>query len=79
MPYEFPGPISFEEWRAAVRLFAVAMRAVGAAARTRLDMYANKISRLNDTYGSMCRWLVAQADQRVRAEHIERIRRKAEE
>ena len=79
VPYEVAGPPSFNEWLAAYRVFSVAMRALRAATTTRLLMYQNKIQKLNETYGHVCWWLVAQADQRMRAEHLERIRRRAEE
>ena len=79
VPYEVQGPPSFSEWQAAYRVFAVGMRALGAATATRLNMYSNRVSRFNDVYGQLCWWLVAQADQRMRSEHLERIRRLAEE
>ena len=79
VPYEVQGPPSHAEWRAAYRVFAVGMRALGAATATRLNMYANRVSKFNDVYGQMCWWLVAQADQRMRSEHLERIRRTAED
>ena len=41
-------------------------------------MYAKKVERFNHTYGAACWWLVAQADQRMRSEQMERIRRRLE-
>ena len=79
VPYEVAGPPSFNEWLAAFRVFSVAMRALRAATATRLLIYQNKIQKLNEAYGHVCWWLVAQADQRMRSEHLERIRRRAEE
>ena len=79
VPYEVAGPPSFTEWLAAFSVFSVAMRALGAATQTRLLLYQKKIQKLNDAYGHVCWWLIAQADQRMRAEHMERIRRRAEE
>ena len=79
VPYEVPGPPSFAEWLAAYKVFSMAMRALEAATHTRLLLYQNKIQRLNDVYGHVCWWLVAQADQRMRGEHLCRIRRRAEE
>ena len=79
VPYEVAGPPSFAEWLAAFRVFSVATRALQAASHTRLLMYQGRIQKLNDAYGHVCWWLVAQADQRMRGEHLERIRRRAEE
>ena len=79
VPYEVAGPPSFSEWLAAFRVFSVAMRALRAATATRLLIYQNKIQKLNEAYGHVCWWLVAQADQRMRSEHLERIRRRVEE
>ena len=79
VPYEVPGPPSFLEWLAAYRVFSIGMRALRAATSTRLLIYQNKVGKFNDTYGQVCWWLVAQADQRMRTEQLERIRRKAEE
>ena len=78
MPYEVSGPPSFEEWLAAFRVFAMAMRAVGAATGAKLLQYENKVRRFNETYGHACWWLVAQADQRMRGEHLDRLRRRLE-
>ena len=78
VPYEVPGPPDFGAWQAAFRVFSTAMRAMQAATHTRLLMYAKKNERFNDTYGALCWWLVAQADQRMRSEHMERIRRRLE-
>ncbi|CAK0804234.1 unnamed protein product [Prorocentrum cordatum] len=78
-PYEVPGPPTFAEWLPAFRVFSVGMRALGAATTTRLQLYQNKISKFNNTYGEVCWWLVALADQRMRSERMERIRRRAEE
>lgn len=79
VPYEVAGPPSYNEWKAAFQVFSVGMRALQAATATRLNMYANRIARFNEVYGHVCWWLVAQADQRMRSEHMERIRRQAEE
>ena len=51
------------------------MRAWAAATQTRLHMYDSKIAKLDELYGQGCWWLV----QRMRSEHMERIRRKCEE
>ena len=59
MPYEVPGPPSFGEWLATYKVFAVGMRALGAGSQTRLQMYSNRIAKLNEIYGQVCWWLVA--------------------
>ena len=79
IPQEIPGPPTLQAWLAAWNVFAVGMRALGAATATRLNLYKAKIMKLAELYGDKCWWLVAQADARVRSEHIERIRRRAEE
>ena len=78
VPYEVPGPPDFGAWQSAFRVFSTAMRALQAATQTRLLMYAKKVERFNDTYGAACWWLVAQADQRMRSEQMERIHRRLE-
>jgi hypothetical protein len=50
----------------------------GAATQTRLTIYAKKIEKFNETYGALCWWLITQADQRMRSEQMERIRRRLE-
>ena len=78
VPYEIQGPPDFVAWQAAFRVFSTAMRALCAATSTRLQIYAKKIEKFNETYGTLCWWLVAQADQRMRLEQMERIRRRLE-
>ena len=77
-PHEVAGPPSFEEWLAAWRVFATAMRALQAASAAKLAMYESRIRRFHDSFGPRCWWIVAQADQRMRGEQWERLRRRAE-
>ena len=70
VPYEVPGPPSYSEWLKAWRVFVIAMMCLGAATQTRLAMYARKIAELSEVYGEVCWWLVAQADWRMRSEHM---------
>ena len=56
----------------------MAMRALGAASPSRLMQYESRIAKLNVDFGPQCWWLLAQADQRMRGEHWERLRRRAE-
>ena len=78
LPHEVPGPPSYSDWLLAFRVFSMAMRALGAATQTRLLMYQHRVERFNSDYGQVCWWLVAQADQRLRGEHLGRIRRREE-
>ena len=78
LPHEVPGPPSFVDWLSAYRVFAMAMRALNAATHTRLLMYQHRVEKYNADYGQVCWWLLAQADQRMRSEHIGRIRRTLE-
>ncbi len=77
VPYGIPGPPDFGAWQAAFRVFSTTMRVLSSSTHMRL-MYAKKIERFNDTYGALCWWLVTQADQRMRSEQMERIRRRVE-
>ena len=77
-PYEVAGPPSHVEWAQAFRVFAMAMRALDAATLPRLELYATRIRKFHETYGPAFWWLIAQADQRMRAEQFDRLRRRAE-
>ena len=72
---ELSGPCSFTEWGKAWRVFSFALTVLGAASRTRLDKYRERISKLSEDYPASW-WIVAMADMRMRSEHLERIRRK---
>ena len=75
---ELPGPPSIDEWRRSWKVFTFIMVALGAVSRARLDRYRDKIGYLNDKFGQMrgCTWwLIALADQRMRSERMEKLRR----
>eukprot|EP00972_Heterocapsa_arctica_P101882 15010273-Heterocapsa_arctica.AAC.1 len=74
---EFTGPPSLDEWMKSWRVFATAMMILKGATRARLERYANKIASLDSTYPNTW-WLIALADGRMRGEHFERLRRKAQ-
>ena len=80
---EVPGPSNFKEWIDGWRVYTFIMIALEAASRARLGRYAEKIQDLLNKYGEMggvnTWWMVALADQRMRAERMERIRRDLEE
>lgn len=71
---EIAGPTSYEEWRSSWEVFAFAMEVLQAASRARLERYACHIRKLAGTYPEFW-WIVAMADSRCRAEHLERVRR----
>lgn len=74
---EVAAPASFKEWVAAWRVFAMAMRALGAAKGVKLALYEKHIEELADRYHKFW-WLVAQADARMRSERWEYILAEAE-
>jgi uncharacterized membrane protein YgcG len=77
---ELPGPSDFTEWRRSWRVFVNIMRTLEAASSSRLERYYEHIHALNDKYGNLggvsTWWLIALADQRMRSERMEKIRRK---
>ena len=79
VPYEVPGPPTYDDWLKAWRVFAVAMVCLQAATASRLTLYQRKIAHLAEVYGEACWWLVAQADSRMRFEQMPRILRRAKE
>ena len=78
VPYEIAGPPDFAEWLRSFRVLGVALRALGQVDPARLGLYENHIRKLSSNFGSACWWLVAQAEQRMRSEQFDRLRRRAE-
>ena len=81
-PKEFKGPRTLDEWRAHWRVYSFALRCFGALDRARLQQYANQIERLHSDYANLPGggwWIIAVADVRMRSEHMEKLRRKAEQ
>jgi len=78
---ELPGPSSHAEWLRSWKVYSYILVALDAVSKTRLERYAAKISDLNRKYGCLrgdSWWLVALADQRMRSERMERLRREIE-
>ncbi|CAK0795538.1 unnamed protein product [Prorocentrum cordatum] len=74
MARELPGPANFEQWQAAWRVFATACLMLGIVARAALDGNARHIERLSALWPEA--WhLVYMADDKLRCDHIERLRR----
>ena len=81
-PKEFKGPRTLDEWRAHWRVYSFALRCFGAVDRARLQQYANHIERFHSDYANLPGggwWIIAVADVRMRSEHKEKLRRKAEQ
>lgn len=77
---ELPGPSDFTEWRRSWRVYVNIMRTLEAASSSRLERYYEHVHALNEKYGNLggvsTWWLIALADQRMRSERMEKIRRK---
>eukprot|EP00971_Amphidinium_carterae_P254737 5056719-Amphidinium_carterae.1 len=71
---ELPGPESYEQWLSSWRVFAVAclmLKIASLAALTTYERFMEKLTRMWPTA-----WhLVYSADDKCRAEHLERLRR----
>ena len=75
---ELPGPASHAEWLRSWEVYSFILVVLDAVTRARLERYASKVASLVDQYGNMrgnCRWIVALADQLLRSERLEIIRR----
>lgn len=78
---ELPGPPSLEEWLRSWKVYAFILVALGAATRARLERYRDKVIALTAKYGHIrgeSWWIIALADQRMRSERMERLRRELE-
>ena len=78
---ELPGPPSLQEWLRAWKVYTFILVALGAASRARLERYRDKVVALTAKYGTIrgeSWWIIAVADQRMRSERMERIRRELE-
>ena len=71
---EVPGPENFIQWEASWEMFTVAMIMLGAGTVAALSTYKVAIRTLVTTWPD-CWHLIALADDKMRAEHWERIRR----
>ena len=78
---ELPGPPSLAEWLRSWKVYTFIMIALGAASRARLERYRERVVALAEKYGGIrgdSWWIVALADQRMRSERMERLRRELE-
>ena len=78
---ELPGPPSIDEWLRSWKVYTFILVALGAASRARLERYRDKVVALANKYGQIrggSWWIIALADQRMRSERMERIRRELE-
>ena len=81
-PKEIKGPRTLDEWRAHWRVYSFALRCFGAVDRAWLQQCANLFERLHSDYANLPGggwWIIAVADVRMRSEHVEKLRRKAEQ
>ena len=76
---ELPGPPSFDLWWSSYRVLRTIFLLLDVVPPETLDNYGELIKDLHDTYGSRCWFIVYQADVRMRSEHMERLRRQAEQ
>lgn len=73
-----PGPSTFELWWAAFRVLRCTLLLLEVVPPEILDAYGEFIREQNTAYGPDAWFLVYQADVRMRSEHFDRIRRRAE-
>ena len=79
---EFKGPRTFDEWRVLWRVYTIALLCFGAVDRARQQQYECHVERfhfdhINSPGGFW--WIIVVADVRMRSEHMEKLRRKAEQ
>jgi hypothetical protein len=75
---ELDGPPTVEVWMDCWQVFRVAMLLLDACDAEILDLYASNIRTLATRYGRECWFIVYTADQRMRAERGEKLRREAD-
>jgi hypothetical protein len=75
---ELGGPPTVEVWMDCWQVFRVAMLLLEACEAEILDLYASNIRALAARYGRECWFIVYTADQRMRAERWEKLRREAD-
>ena len=74
---ELPGPENFQQWLSSWRVFEAAAIMLDLSSMAALALYEKAIQRLTRLWPSAWHLVVA-ADDKCRAEHIERIRRSCE-
>ena len=68
-------------WLRSWKVYTFILLALGAVSRARLERYRDKVVTLTGKYGKLqgdSWWIIALADQRMRAERMERIGRELE-
>jgi len=76
---EVRGPSNFEEWKACFLIWRTAVIMLDIVTPGAADAYVRHIERLNKTFGSSVWLMLYQTDIRFRAEHSERVRRRAQQ
>ena len=72
---EISGPETIGDWNKAWRVFSFAMEVLGAATRTRLKRYSDRVQQMAEDYHDLW-WIIACAEHKMRKLHLERIRRR---
>ena len=72
---EISGPETVGDWNKAWRVFSFAMEVLGAATRTRLKRYSDRVQLMAEDYHDLW-WIIACAEHKIRKLHLERIRRR---
>ena len=72
---EQPGPASYHAWVEAWKVLRTALLLLEVADAERLDAYAEHVRSFVTQFGDSAWWLVYRAENRMRCEHMERIRR----
>eukprot|EP00971_Amphidinium_carterae_P046252 910346-Amphidinium_carterae.2 len=75
---EVPGPSNYGEWLRCWKLLRFALKVLGAVGRNGLTRCSKRVQKLPEGYPKY--WeVVAEVEQKMRLEYMERIRRKREE
>ncbi|CAE7648821.1 unnamed protein product [Symbiodinium sp. CCMP2592] len=73
---EQPGPGSFHAWYEAWKVYRTAMLLLEVVDSERLDSYAEHVRSFLTQFGDSAWWLIYKAENRLRCEHLERLRRR---
>ena len=72
---EQPGPSSYHSWVEAWKVYRTALLLLETVDAERLDAYAEHVRSFVTQFGDSAWWLVYRAENRLRCEHMERLRR----
>ncbi|CAE7694268.1 rpsB [Symbiodinium microadriaticum] len=72
---EQPGPSSYHSWVEAWKVYRTALLLLETVDAERLDAYAEHVRCFVTQFGDSAWWLVYRAENRLRCEHMERLRR----